>query len=155
MPTPASFALGLYGLFGFHVLYFAALRLAPTAEAGLIEPREFLFVERAAAMRAEQGGGADDRTGLVDVHEFQFRQVQAPAGGRQVVVAGQHHHRRHLGQGQQGVDDDRSHALARVVEVDAGSYRGHRRRTGRVCIDEIPNGRVAQGFGEASQRSPG
>ena len=36
MPTPASFALGLYGLFGFHVLYFAALRLAPTAEAGLI-----------------------------------------------------------------------------------------------------------------------
>src|SRR5262245_8917144 len=35
-PTPASFALGLYGLFGFHVLYFAALRLAPTAEAGLI-----------------------------------------------------------------------------------------------------------------------
>ena len=35
-PTPASFALGLYGLFGFHVLYFAALRFAPTAEAGLI-----------------------------------------------------------------------------------------------------------------------
>jgi drug/metabolite transporter (DMT)-like permease len=35
-PTPASFALGVYGLFGFHVLYFAALRLAPTAEAGLI-----------------------------------------------------------------------------------------------------------------------
>ncbi len=35
-PTLASFALGLYGLFGFHVLYFAALRLAPTAEAGLI-----------------------------------------------------------------------------------------------------------------------
>lgn len=35
-PTKASFALGLYGLFGFHVLYFAALRLAPTAEAGLI-----------------------------------------------------------------------------------------------------------------------
>lgn len=35
-PTFASFLLGLYGLFGFHVLYFAALRLAPTAEAGLI-----------------------------------------------------------------------------------------------------------------------
>lgn len=35
-PTLASFTLGLYGLFGFHVLYFAALRLAPTAEAGLI-----------------------------------------------------------------------------------------------------------------------
>ncbi len=35
-PTLSSFALGLYGLFGFHVLYFAALRLAPTAEAGLI-----------------------------------------------------------------------------------------------------------------------
>jgi len=35
-PTFASFMLGLYGLFGFHVLYFAALRLAPTAEAGLI-----------------------------------------------------------------------------------------------------------------------
>ena len=35
-PTLASFALGVYGLFGFHVLYFAAMALAPTAEAGLI-----------------------------------------------------------------------------------------------------------------------
>ncbi len=35
-PTLASFALAVYGLFGFHALYFAALRLAPIAEASLI-----------------------------------------------------------------------------------------------------------------------
>jgi drug/metabolite transporter (DMT)-like permease len=35
-PTLASFALGLYGLFGYHALYFAALKLAPPAEASLI-----------------------------------------------------------------------------------------------------------------------
>lgn len=34
--NPAAFALGVYGLFGFHVLYFAALKLAPVAEASLI-----------------------------------------------------------------------------------------------------------------------
>jgi drug/metabolite transporter (DMT)-like permease len=33
---PAVWALGLAGLFGYHALYFAALRLAPPAEAGLI-----------------------------------------------------------------------------------------------------------------------
>jgi hypothetical protein len=32
-PTLASLALGVYGLFGYHSLYFAALRLAPPAEA--------------------------------------------------------------------------------------------------------------------------
>lgn len=35
-PTTASFALGLYGLFGDTTLYFAALKLAPAAEANLI-----------------------------------------------------------------------------------------------------------------------
>jgi drug/metabolite transporter (DMT)-like permease len=35
-PTPSSFALGLYGFFGYHALYFAALKLAPPAEASLI-----------------------------------------------------------------------------------------------------------------------
>jgi drug/metabolite transporter (DMT)-like permease len=35
-PTPASFALGLYGFFGYHALYFGALKLAPPAEASLI-----------------------------------------------------------------------------------------------------------------------
>ncbi len=35
-PTAASLALGIYGLFGYHALYFAALRLAPPAEAHLI-----------------------------------------------------------------------------------------------------------------------
>ena len=35
-PTPASLALGIYGLFGYHALYFAALKLAPPAEASLI-----------------------------------------------------------------------------------------------------------------------
>lgn len=35
-PNPAAFALALYGLFAYHALYFAALRLAPAAEANLI-----------------------------------------------------------------------------------------------------------------------
>jgi drug/metabolite transporter (DMT)-like permease len=35
-PTWASLALGIYGLFAYHALYFAALTLAPPAEASLI-----------------------------------------------------------------------------------------------------------------------
>jgi len=35
-PTPASLALGVYGFFVYHALYFAALSLAPPAEASLI-----------------------------------------------------------------------------------------------------------------------
>lgn len=35
-PTPASFALGLYGPFGDTALYYAALKTAPAAEANLI-----------------------------------------------------------------------------------------------------------------------
>jgi len=35
-PTAASLALGIYGLFGYHALYFAALSLAPPAEAHLV-----------------------------------------------------------------------------------------------------------------------
>lgn len=35
-PTAASLALGVYGLFGYHALYFAALQLAPPAQAHLI-----------------------------------------------------------------------------------------------------------------------
>jgi drug/metabolite transporter (DMT)-like permease len=35
-PTPASFALGLYGLFGDMALYYAAIKTAPPAEANLI-----------------------------------------------------------------------------------------------------------------------
>jgi drug/metabolite transporter (DMT)-like permease len=35
-PTAASLALGVYGLFIYHALYFAALSLAPPAEASLI-----------------------------------------------------------------------------------------------------------------------
>ncbi|MGL5136814.1 MAG: EamA family transporter, partial [Beijerinckiaceae bacterium] len=31
-----AWALGIYGLFGFHACYFTALKLAPPAEAGLI-----------------------------------------------------------------------------------------------------------------------
>jgi drug/metabolite transporter (DMT)-like permease len=33
---PEVWALGLFGLFGYHALYFMALRLAPPAESGLI-----------------------------------------------------------------------------------------------------------------------
>jgi drug/metabolite transporter (DMT)-like permease len=36
VPTLPSFLLGIYGLFVFHVLYFAALKFAPPAEASLI-----------------------------------------------------------------------------------------------------------------------
>jgi drug/metabolite transporter (DMT)-like permease len=36
LPTGASLALGVYGFFGYHALYFAALTLAPPAEASLI-----------------------------------------------------------------------------------------------------------------------
>lgn len=35
-PTPASFALGVYGLFGDTAVYFAALQLSPPAEANLL-----------------------------------------------------------------------------------------------------------------------
>ncbi len=35
-PTLASLALGIYGLFAYHALYFAALKLAPPAEAHLV-----------------------------------------------------------------------------------------------------------------------
>ena len=43
-PTAASLALGVYGLFGYHSLYFAALRLAPPAEAQLICSLWALFI---------------------------------------------------------------------------------------------------------------
>jgi drug/metabolite transporter (DMT)-like permease len=33
---PVAWAIGLYGLFGYHALYFAALKWAPPAQAGLI-----------------------------------------------------------------------------------------------------------------------
>jgi len=36
LQPPAVWALGVGGLFGYHALYFSALRLAPPAEAGLI-----------------------------------------------------------------------------------------------------------------------
>jgi drug/metabolite transporter (DMT)-like permease len=43
IPTPASFALGVAGFFGYHALYFAALKLAPPAEASLIASLWALF----------------------------------------------------------------------------------------------------------------
>lgn len=43
-PTAASLALGIYGLFGYHALYFAALRLAPPAQAHLICSLWALFI---------------------------------------------------------------------------------------------------------------
>ncbi len=36
LQPPKAWALGLYGLFCYHALYFAALKLAPPAEAGLV-----------------------------------------------------------------------------------------------------------------------
>jgi drug/metabolite transporter (DMT)-like permease len=49
-PTRASLALGVYGLFGYHSLYFAALRLAPPAEAQLICSLWVLFIMLFAAL---------------------------------------------------------------------------------------------------------
>jgi drug/metabolite transporter (DMT)-like permease len=43
LPTRASLALGIYGLFCYHALYFAALYLAPAAEASLIASLWALF----------------------------------------------------------------------------------------------------------------
>jgi drug/metabolite transporter (DMT)-like permease len=43
VPTWASLALGIYGLFCYHALYFAALSLAPAAEASLIASLWALF----------------------------------------------------------------------------------------------------------------
>jgi len=43
VPTRASLALGIYGLFCYHALYFAALSLAPAAEASLIASLWALF----------------------------------------------------------------------------------------------------------------
>jgi drug/metabolite transporter (DMT)-like permease len=50
LPTPASLALGVYGLFGYHALYFAALRLAPPAEAHLLNSLWALFIVLFAAL---------------------------------------------------------------------------------------------------------
>jgi drug/metabolite transporter (DMT)-like permease len=49
-PTPASLALGVYGLFGYHALYFAALALAPPAEAHLLNSLWALFIVLFAAL---------------------------------------------------------------------------------------------------------
>jgi drug/metabolite transporter (DMT)-like permease len=43
IPTPASLALGVAGFFGYHALYFAALKLAPPAQASLIASLWALF----------------------------------------------------------------------------------------------------------------
>jgi drug/metabolite transporter (DMT)-like permease len=63
-PTPASLALGVAGLFGYHALYFAALKLAPPAEASLIASLWALFTVLFSALlpghrlRASHGLGA-------------------------------------------------------------------------------------------------
>ncbi len=49
-PTLASLALGIYGLFGFHALYFAALRLAPPAEAHLLNSLWSLLIVLLSAL---------------------------------------------------------------------------------------------------------
>lgn len=49
-PTLASLALGIYGLFGYHALYFAALKLAPPAEAHLLNSLWALFIVLFAAL---------------------------------------------------------------------------------------------------------
>jgi drug/metabolite transporter (DMT)-like permease len=49
-PTAAALALGVYGLFGYHALYFAALQLAPPAEAHLLNSLWALFIVLFAAL---------------------------------------------------------------------------------------------------------
>ncbi|ACL55492.1 DMT family transporter [Methylobacterium nodulans] len=53
---PAVWALGLAGLFGYHALYFAALRLAPPAEAGLISYLWPLLIVLFSALLPGEGG---------------------------------------------------------------------------------------------------
>lgn len=53
---PAVWALGLGGLFGYHALYFAALRLAPPAEAGLISYLWPLLIVLFSALLPGEGG---------------------------------------------------------------------------------------------------
>ena len=50
LPTPASLALGVYGLFGYHALYFAALRMAPPAEAHLVSSLWALLIVQFSAL---------------------------------------------------------------------------------------------------------
>jgi drug/metabolite transporter (DMT)-like permease len=58
-PTPASFALGLYGPFGDTALYYAALKTAPAAEANLIHYLWPLLIVLFAALLP--GGGLKPR----------------------------------------------------------------------------------------------
>ncbi|WP_128562925.1 DMT family transporter [Methylobacterium crusticola] len=53
---PAVWALGIVGLFGYHALYFAALRLAPPAEAGLISYLWPLLIVLFSALLPGEGG---------------------------------------------------------------------------------------------------
>ncbi len=53
---PAVWALGIAGLFGYHALYFAALRLAPPAEAGLISYLWPLLIVLFSALLPGEGG---------------------------------------------------------------------------------------------------
>jgi drug/metabolite transporter (DMT)-like permease len=55
LPTPASFALGLYGPFGDSALYYAAVKTAPPAEANLIHYLWPLLIVLFAALLP--GGG--------------------------------------------------------------------------------------------------
>ena len=56
---PAALALGVYGLFGEHALYFTALKLAPAAEASLIAYLwPLLVVLFAGGLRVPQLAGA-------------------------------------------------------------------------------------------------
>src|SRR5262249_58956733 len=50
IPTPASLALGVAGLFGYHPLYFAALKLAPPSAASLLAPRSALLTVLLSAL---------------------------------------------------------------------------------------------------------
>lgn len=54
-PLPV-WALGIAGLFGYHALYFAALRLAPPAEAGLISYLWPLLIVLFSALLPGEGG---------------------------------------------------------------------------------------------------
>lgn len=85
-PTPASLLLGVYGFFGYHVLYFAALSLAPAAEAHLLNSLWALFIVLFSALlpghrlSARHVGGA--LLGLAAAALLVGNQLQGlPAGG--------------------------------------------------------------------------
>ncbi len=78
---PAVWALGIAGLFGYHALYFAALKLAPPAESGLINYLWPLLIVLFSALLPGQGLRAQHIAGAL----LGFAGVVALVAGRGAI----------------------------------------------------------------------